>query len=137
MQPLGLALHTQPTFIKVDKVSRSQLFLNGIECGLTSLTHGLIGLNDERRRGDMTIEIAKQLAGASHGQQLVVVEVAGLGFEPRPVLHSLPYIRGIHRFHLLLTVGACFDLDSMLGHFNAHRWYIKDLAVAMRQRLNL
>lgn len=58
---------------------------------------------------------------------MVLAEIHHLRFQPRPVLNRLAHANGKLGLVHLSAVWAILDLGLVLGHFDLHRWQVKNL----------
>lgn len=85
----------------------------------------------------VAIQIAKDLAHPFQWNELVLVEVCSLGFDPRTILHRLRYFDREFGFGHFLALGTLLDLSPMFRHFHTHRCQIKHLSLHVRFRPHL
>jgi hypothetical protein len=76
----------------------------------------------------MVVQVGKNFAGAFQGQDVVVVELGGLGFQARTILNRLVDLRGKLSLGLLTTLRTMFDFGLVFRHFYPHRRQIKHLS---------
>ena len=89
MQPLQLAFDAQAALVKVDHICRLQCCLHLVIDWLYFLFQSLVGCQHTGLTQLVTIQVTKDGTGASQGDQLIDVEVAGLSLDAGSILHSL------------------------------------------------
>jgi hypothetical protein len=136
VQPVQLALNSQTALIKTDHMRCYELLLDGGETEFRLIDHGCISIQHKGFRWPMSIKVSQQLASTDQRAELVVVQVAGLGFEAWPLLHGLRHLRGKVCLHLFPTRGTALDCGAVFGDFDPHRWNIKHLPFLVSTRLD-
>ncbi len=98
VQPVQFSFHPESTFATVDGSRLLQLALNLDQCGLAAGGHPLIGFPHKSPGRRVTIEALQDFTSAGDGDEVVVVQIAGLRFEPRPILNGLVDLRYVGGF---------------------------------------
>lgn len=92
VQPVQLAFNPQATLVKVGDIRGNELLLDPIQTGLNLVNQRCIGIQYQGFRGGMAVEVSQQLSSACQGNELVVVQVGRLGFDPGAILNRLSHI---------------------------------------------
>ncbi len=128
VEPVELAGEAYAAFVKMGDFGGNQLFLDACQGGGNLLNHLGIGVYHQRFGGRVAIPIPEQFTGAGEGQQLIIVQVTGLGAQTPSILHRLRHIAWKRGLHPLTAARTVLDFGAMLGYFQPHRRNIKDLS---------
>ena len=92
MQPVQTAFHAHSALIKMGNIGGNDLLFDAGKCLFSLPDEGAIGSQDKALAGRMPVEILEQFTSTLQRQQLVIVQINRLRFEPRAVLYRLPHL---------------------------------------------
>ena len=121
MQPVQFASYSQTALIIMRHPRSYQLGGDSRQTGLDLGHQAGIGLQHKGFSGSVSIEVVQQLIASAQGNELIVVQVAGLHLQTGTILDCLAHIEWKSGFDLLSTLRTVRDFNLMFGHFNVRR----------------
>jgi hypothetical protein len=109
VQPVRPAFHAETTLVKVDDIRGNELLPRGIQAGLNLSHHLSISIQYQGFCRGMPVEVSQQLTRDCQWDELVVVQIGGVGFDARTILDRFSNRRREVRLYPLSALGTHLD----------------------------